>query len=135
MIFPDSGQSPATCGKLQIERIRSGGGGQVVSDGEIITYTLTNDGWGTICLPFNADIPDGMTAYTITGISDTTLVVEEADFFEMNKPYLVSGTPGTYSFDGPDTPRESHLENGLLVGVTTKKYDVYAPRDSYVLRK
>lgn len=148
VIFPDSGQSPATCGKLQIERIRSGEGGQVVSDGElIITYTLTNDGWGTICLPFEDEIPDGMIAYTITGISETTLVVEEADFFQMNTPYLVSGTPGTYSFHGPDTPGGSNWENGLLVGVTAKKeeyladadflngYGVYAPRDSYVFRK
>ena len=51
---------------------------------------------------------------------------------EMNTAYLVSGTPGTYHFHGPDTPQGVY-QNGLLHGVT-KTTGEYAPKDAYALQ-
>lgn len=100
-----------------------------------IDYTLTSAEWGTLCLPYSADVPDGLKAYKVTGTSGTALVKEEVTKLEMNKPYLVSGTPtpAPYTFHGPATPEASNLKNGLLVGNTTED-QTYAPKASYVLQ-
>ena len=103
-----------------------------------VDYTLTDAGWGTLCLPFEAEVPVGLTAYKVTGTNDTSLVKEEVDFLQMNTPYLVSGTPGTYNFTGPDTPKGSAWKAGVMVGNTapsTESAPVYAPKGSYVLQK
>lgn len=98
-----------------------------------ISYTLTDAGWGTICLPYEAEIPGDITAYVVTDVRDNgTLVRTEADKFETNKAYLISGTPDTYSFHGPDTPQGVY-QNGLLHGVT-KNTGEYAPMGSYALQ-
>ncbi len=103
-----------------------------------IDYTLSAAEWGTICLPFDAEIPTDLTAYTITGINGNKFVMEKAESFEMNKAYLVNGTPGTYTFSGPDTPKANGYKNGLLYGNTMPSEDdnlTYAPQGSYVLQK
>ena len=98
-----------------------------------IGYTLTSAGWGTLCLPYTAEVPAGLTAYTVTDTDGNQLVKEEVATLEMNKPYLVTGTPDLYSFAGPDTPKAENLKNGLLVGNTTAA-QTYAPKASYVLQ-
>lgn len=100
------------------------------------TYTMTAAGWGTLCLPFEAEVPTGLTAYKVTGTEGASLMKEEVDFLEMNTPYLLSGNQGTYTFEGPDTPVDNHWQSGLLVGNTYKEANVqYAPEGSYVLQK
>lgn len=102
-----------------------------------IDYTMTAAGWGTICLPFEADVPDGLIAYSVTETNGNKLVMEEADKLEMNTPYLLNGTEGTYTFKGPDTPTGSNYKSGILVGNTEPSYEehyVYAPQSSYVLQ-
>ena len=96
-----------------------------------IDYTLTSAEWGTLCLPYEAEIPDGLTAYVVTGNKGKTLIKTQAETLEMNTPYLVTGTPGTYSFSGPETPTGLYTK-GLLVGNTATT--CFAPKDSYVLQ-
>ncbi len=98
-----------------------------------IPYTLTDAAWGTLCLPYEAEVPSGLTAYSITGVSGSALVKTEVAKFEMNKPYLVTGTPGNYNFEGPATPAMENLDNGLLIGNTTTA-QTFAPAGSYVLQ-
>lgn len=99
------------------------------------TYTMTAAGWGTLCLPFEADVPDGLTAYKVTGTDGASLITEVAYYLDMNTPYLLSGTPGDYEFEGPDTPIGIELKSGLLVGNTDAAAEVrYAPKGSYVLQ-
>lgn len=98
-----------------------------------IDYTLTSAEWGTLCLPYEATVPAGLTAYSVTGVSGSTLTKTEATKLEMNKPYLITGTPGTYQFKGPQTPEKEALANGLLYGNTTTA-QTYAPVNSYVLQ-
>lgn len=98
-----------------------------------VPYTLTSAEWGTLCLPYEAMIPAGLTAYTVSGLTGDALVKTEAEKLEMNKPYLITGIPGSYNFEGPATPAKEGLTNGLLVGNTTSA-QTYAPKDSYVLQ-
>lgn len=98
-----------------------------------ISYTLTTAKWGTLCLPFEAKVPEGLTAYKVTGTDGSLLVKEEVDFLQMNTPYLVTGTPDTYTFHGPATPEDEHLKNGLLVG-NTLTGGSFAPEGSYALQ-
>lgn len=102
-----------------------------------IDYTLSAAGWGTLCLPFEAEVPAGLTAYKVTGTNGTWLVKEEVDFLQMNTPYLISGAEGTYHFVGPDTPTGTAWKAGVMVGNTAPSTDgayVYAPKGSYVLQ-
>lgn len=97
-----------------------------------IAYKLSTIGWGTLCLPFNAEKPDGMTLYEVSSVNGNELTKTEATKIEMNKAYLVSGTAGTYEFSGPTTPTGQYT-NGLLVG-NTASGDVYVPAGSYVMQ-
>lgn len=96
-----------------------------------ISYTLTSAGWGTLCLPYEAAVPSGLTAYTVTGTNGHSLVLEEAETLEMNKPYLLEGASGNYNFSGPITPTGT-FTNGLLTASTAA--DGYAPKYSFVVQ-
>ena len=97
-----------------------------------IAYKLSSIGWGTLCLPFSAKKPVGLTLYEVTSTNGNELVKTSVDKIEINKAYLVSGTPGTYDFSGPTTPTGQHT-NGLLVG-NTANGDVFVPIGSYVMQ-
>lgn len=102
-----------------------------------VSFTMTSAHWGTLCLPYEADIPEGLTAYTVTGTDGEMLVKEEASKLEMNKAYLISGIEGTYNFTGPKTLAGT-FKNGILYGVTEVPetgQEIYAPANSYVLQK
>lgn len=108
-----------------------------ICDDLSIDYTMSSANWGTICLPFDAEVPNGCVAYTVTSTNGKNLVKEEVSKLEMNKPYLINGPERTYNFTGPDTPTEMNLKNGILYGNTlnsTESDPVYAPKDSYVLQ-
>lgn len=83
-----------------------------------IDYAMTDAGWGTISLPFEAEVPAGLTAYAASNVAGNYLTLEEVDFLEMGTPYIVSGTAGTYRFDGPDVPYSAPtVKSGMLTGV------------------
>jgi glucuronoarabinoxylan endo-1,4-beta-xylanase len=99
---------------------------------QTISYKLSSAGWGTLCLPFSAEVPSGLTMYEVTATNGDELVKTQVYAIEMNKAYLVSGTAGTYPFTGPTTPTGTYT-NGLLTGNTNSDW-VYVPKDSYVLQ-
>ena len=104
-----------------------------VTAARTVTYKMTSARWGTICLPFEADIPDDIHALSITGVDDGELVMEEVEGrFRKDTPYLLYGNQGTYSFTGPITP-EGIFANGALTG-TTYTVQQYAPKNSYILQ-
>ncbi len=103
---------------------------------ETVEWEMTTANWGTLILPFDADVPEGLTIYTCddtetttttddtTGETTTTttvVVTEVTDGIAANTPYLVSGTEGAYTFSG--TPAE--LEDGktLTEGLLTGTFD------------
>ena len=40
-----------------------------------VTTTFTPEGWATTCLPFNAEVPKGITVWNVAGIEDSKLVM------------------------------------------------------------
>lgn len=76
------------------------------------TGNLTGDdgkpyGWTTICLPFNAKVPEGVTVYAATAhnkdseedkVSDYLMTMTSVKVIDAEKGYVVYGPVGTYSF-------------------------------------
>lgn len=65
-----------------------------------IDVTITDAGWATIYLPIALDIPGNLNCYEIAGLEDGKLVLEPVQSTEANKPYLLKGTPATYTLSG-----------------------------------
>lgn len=102
-------------------------GGQEYSE---VAYTLTEAGYGTLILPFDAALPEGLAAYTCTGLDGSTVVMEFQTAIRANVPLVMQGTPGTYVFRGIGTPLEDSYTEGLLTGV----YTPAILTDGYVLQ-
>ena len=79
-------------------------------------------GWGTLCVPFEFETPDGMNAYSVTGFAaeTNTAHLEAVTRLEANRPYLINGVPGRYQLFGEvvegDDEAPDYLTNGLLHG-------------------
>ena len=56
-----------------------------------ITTTFLDEGWATVCLPFDAEVPEGVTLWVVTAIEDGVPVMEEvdADILPKDTPVLV----------------------------------------------
>lgn len=112
-----------------------------------IRWKMESDDYGTIILPFEADVPEGLAIQTIEAAHKTTTkgdnnyyyvmtvkAPETPDRISANQPYIVTRVKQT------DTPARSPLrsaaaadENGYYTfsGVTTHKFDAY---DDGILR-
>ena len=88
-------------------------------------------GYGTIIVPFNAEIPAGMKAYTCVDTDNTKLVLEESTTLKANVPYILEGA-GTATLSGYGMATETSYTESLLTGV----YEPYTTKDGdYVLQK
>ena len=70
-------------------------------------YKEEKYGWSTICLPFNAKVPEQVTAYAATAhnmsdstslIKDLTMTLTPVTVINANKGYVVYGPVGEYYF-------------------------------------
>ena len=61
-----------------------------------VVTNSSSEGWSTTCLPFNAEIPEGVTVYAATGVEDSQLKVAkyEGKVLPANTPVLVESTGG-----------------------------------------
>lgn len=101
-----------------------------------IPYTLSSAGWGTLCLPYESEIPDGLEVYTCDGVSNRTLLLTRVRKVEANTPYITSGTPGSYNFYGVQVDEynlQDTYNRGFLTGVL--KSGVQIPSNAYLLQK
>lgn len=103
-----------------------------------VTLSISSVGWATLILPFNADIPKGVVAYTSEGVADygngNAVQLIEAESFVANTPYLVSGEEGEYDFSGYGLAQQDSYKDGLFTG-TYVKYQTTANSNTYVLQK
>ncbi len=88
---------------------------------ETIEWEMTAAGWGTLILPFDAEVPDGLTLYagdalTLDSEGTTITAGDASESIEANTPYLVSGSAATYEFTGTPTNTADSYSLGLLVG-------------------
>ena len=76
------------------------------------TGDLTVDGvpygWSTICLPFNARVPEGVITYAATAhnsddpdekVTDFEMTLSPVEFIDSNKGYVVYGPAGDHNFN------------------------------------
>lgn len=89
-------------------------------------------GAGTLCLPFAAAIPGGVTAYTLTYTSgDKATATPVETTILANTPVLLNGS-GAAEFTGSGTvDADATNENGALTGVFAS---ASVPTNSYVLQ-
>lgn len=93
--------------------------------------------YGTMILPFDAIIPEGMAVYSVSSSTPNgeynTLNLNEAEAIAANTPYIIqrTGAESNFTFNGIAYSEEDTYTSGLLVGAIK---DVEAPAGSYVLQ-
>lgn len=96
--------------------------------------TVTSAGASTLVLPYDATIPNGVKAYTLTNMEgEATAKAEELiGSIPANTPVLINAAAGTYNFHGTKTTWEKTEKTvGALTSVRVCKY---VPVGSYVLQ-
>lgn len=96
--------------------------------------TVTSAGASTLVLPYDATIPNGVKAYTLTHTEgEATAKAEELiGSIPANTPVLINAAAGTYNFHGTKTTWEKTEKTvGALTSVRVCKY---VPVGSYVLQ-
>lgn len=104
-----------------------------------ITMYLDQADYGTMILPFEAEIPEGMEVYGVSGYEEATsdysvLALTPVNTIEANTPYIMkrSGEQVVFNFHGEaKAGDENTYTSGWLSGVLT---ETYAPKGSYVLQ-
>ena len=103
-----------------------------------VSLTVTKAGWATLILPFNAEVPDGLAAYTCGEAKETategeaTLVLEEAATLAANTPYIIQGAADTYNFSGYGLATQDTYGNSFMTGTLVEK--AAADQGTYVLQ-
>lgn len=82
-----------------------------------ISYNLSEAGVGTLILPFDATLPDGLNAYECVSVQESTIMLEKQDKITAFTPVLLQGKAGTYSFIGTPMGGGGPYKSGLLKGV------------------
>lgn len=80
-------------------------------------FSMSSVGWGTLMLPFDADVPVGLTAYGCAAVKDGVTVLAVSDKLQANTPYIINGKSGKYSFTGLSVMEKSSYSVGALTGV------------------
>ena len=96
--------------------------------------TVTSAGASTLVLPYEAKIPEGVKAYTLTNTEGeaTAIATELTGSIPANTPVLINAVAGTYIFHGTKTTWEKTEKTvGALTSVRACKY---VPVGSYVLQ-
>lgn len=96
--------------------------------------TVTSAGASTLVLPYEATIPKGVKAYTLTNTEgEATAKAEElTGSIPANTPVLINAEAGTYNFHGTEiTYKKGEQTVGALTSVRACKY---VPVGSYVLQ-
>lgn len=109
---------------------------QLTVDYALATHTLsvTDAGAATLVLPYEAEIPEGVKAYTLTYTSgDKAVATELTGVIPANTPVLVNAEKGDYTFKATAklTTKAAEPVSGSLHGVWS---DVVVPAGSYVLQ-
>ena len=104
-----------------------------------VSLTVTEAGWATLILPFNAEVPDGLAAYTCGEAEETategeaTLVLEKAATLAANTPYIIQGAADdTYDFSGYGLATQDTYGNSFMTGTLVEK--AAADQGTYVLQ-
>ena len=99
-----------------------------------VVSTLTDAGYATLCLPYNATVPDGLTAYTATDNGENIkLTAKEGGKIAAKEGVVLKGDEGTYTFvatEGSVSPTAGNQ----MVGVT-KDTEFTEADNAYILTR
>lgn len=98
-----------------------------------VTLTLSSVGWATLILPFNAELPEGVKAWSCGEANDDVLELVEAESIVANTPYLMNGYESTHTFSGYGLADKDSYTEGLFTG-TYVDYTTTANSNTYVLQ-
>ena len=99
-----------------------------------ITLTIPEEGWTTWILPFNAELPEDVKAYSCCEINGDKLTLVEAESLKANTPYLVNYSyESDYGFTGYGLADKDSYTDGLFTG-TYVEYQTTANSNAYVLQ-
>lgn len=96
-----------------------------------IPFKMTEANYGTLCLPFDAEVPAGLKAYECsTYDSDGVAKLTRSMTIKRNTPYIMrpviklgTGESNTYSFTGPDARGGIQTSSkGMLLGVLADNF-------------
>ena len=102
-----------------------------------VDYAVGTVGFGTLILPFNAELPSGMKVYSCSEVdANGVLNLTEESSIRRNIPYIVNATPGEYSFVGPEAidADKSSFQEGILVGAVANDVSLNKGTD-YILQE
>ena len=103
----------------------------IVYEKESYDLTVSSYEASTLVLPFDAELPTGVSAYTLNYTAGNSSVkATSVDAITANQPVLINATKGTYTFKSNGTTNNNSPVEGALTGVY-EKTDV--PADSYIL--
>lgn len=90
-----------------------------------VNYTLNNSGFGTLCLPFNFSVSDGLTANKVSGSGNVLNVVPVNENLKAKEGYIMIGTSGeTYTLTIQDEA-DANPDN-ILSGTTCREIGLTA---------
>ena len=94
-----------------------------VSLAEALSHTLTvsEAGWSTLVLGYNAAIPTEVKAYAVSSLAEGKAVLTEVEgTLPAHTPVLIEAAAGDYTFNYTD--EEATVESNLLAGATVNTY-------------
>lgn len=97
-----------------------------------IDITISSAKWSTMILPFDAEIPNGLTVYSCNSSNDNVLTLDEVTNIKANTPYIVNGEQGTYQFSAIGSAWEDTYDGGWFTGTYI---ETNVPENSYILAK
>ena len=95
---------------------------------------VTNAGYATMVLPFEVEVPEGVTAYKLTSVDGDKIMGETLTTIPAGQPVLLKANATDYTFTATNATLTTNQQpdgEGLLTGVYA---DGYAPAGSYVLQ-
>ena len=93
-----------------------------------IDVKIDDSNYSTVSLPFDANIPHGMKAYTIGAFYENSIVLSEASFLSKHNSYIICGLPKTYSFSGILYPVNQNPQSGFMIGLHN---NTIIPKNNY----
>lgn len=77
--------------------------------------SITDAQYATMCLPYNAIVPEGVTAYTATNNGEFVLLTEKEDkTIAAYEGVVLKGKPGTYTFVATEKEVQATQENEMV---------------------
>lgn len=102
-----------------------------------IAANIPANGVASFILPFDSELPEGMEAFSVTGIggeSGITLQLTPESQLKASKPYIILGKEGRYTFSGKTYNTAKEHREGLLTGTFSDRLtsgNEYIPADMY----